>query len=470
MVCFRVLATFALAVACREPTRTASSTAGPTPGSAWPASPALTLRPHALSLQAPYAATDLAFLRQAIGKRSMVQLGESIHITDEFPRARLSIVRFLHEEMGFDVIAFEGSAIDAWLAEDAIYRSREPPAITARRAQTTAWFALWDTEPMLHVMEYVVASHATDSPLYLASFDLQPGNTRPFGGDAGAAIEALLDAISAYAPRPATAGSWASAMAPALDCWKSDPPGPARDVAARAIDQLDRWIVAAAPAVETKTSRAHASAMARIPAMLRARLEMCAEVAAANEKRTRVYQEARDRQNAKLAIALRDEVSRAHRVILWAHHSHVNHNTLGSNIPSMGQRLHEAMPDALYTIGLFAGSGTAMAVEDGACPPIQPTVLASIAKLGAETLLAGTATGDFFIDLRALDSTDTSLAAWFAPTMSRLEAAGRMPTVLARDFDAAVFVREVHAVELQSVPAAARAIMSLKCAAGGKVN
>jgi erythromycin esterase len=458
---FPILA--ALAVACREPTRTGTHTTGSATSGA-----AISLRPHPLSLHASYAATDLAFLRDAIGTRSIVQLGESIHITDELPRARLSIVRFLHEELGFDVIAFEGSAIEAWLAEDGIYRSTDEPAVTARRAQTTAWFALWDTEPMLEVMTYVVASHATDAPLYLASFDLQPGNTKPFSGHASAAIEALLDAIAAYAPRPA--GSWASTMAPALDCWKADPPAAAREAAARAIDQLDGWIVAAASAVAAKTSKAHASALARIPAMLRARLDMCAEVAAASEKRTRVYQEARDRQNAKLAIALRDEVSAAHRVILWAHHSHVNHNTLGTNIPSMGQHLHEALPDALYTIGLFAGSGAAMGVEDGACPPIQPRALAPLDKLGAETLLAHATTGDFFVDLHALDRTDASLAAWFSPTTSRLEATGQMPTILARDFDGAVFVREVHPVELQSVPAAMRAMMALKCAAGGTVN
>lgn len=368
------------------------------------------------------------------------------------------------------MLAFEGSAIDAWLAEDGIYHSSDSTRATARRARTIAWFALWDTEPMLAIMEYVVASHGTPSPLYVASFDLQPGNTKPFGGNESAALAALLDAIARYAPRPASARTWVSSIAPALSCWKESPSPTTRGAATAAIDAVARWIAVAGPIVATRTSKIHAAALERIPHMLRARIEMCTRVAAANDERARVYQESRDQENAKLAIALRDDVSPAHRVILWAHHSHVNHNTLGRNIQSMGQRLREIVPDALYTIGLFAGGGTAMAVDDEACPPIQPQTIAGFEKFGGESLLASASSGDYFINLAALDPGDRSLAPWFAPSTTRLEAAGQLSSVLARDFDGAVYIREVHYVELQSMPAAMRALMSLKCAAGGKVE
>ena len=111
-----------------------------------------------------------------------------------------------------------------------------------------------------------------------------------------------------------------------------------------------------------------------------------------------------------------------------------------------------------------------LTVDDGACPPIEPRTLYPIERYGAESLLASASRDDFFIDLRALPATDPTLAAWFAPTTSRLEATGQLPTVLANDFDGAVFVREVHSAELQSMPAAMRMLMALKCSTGGKVN
>jgi erythromycin esterase-like protein len=58
-------------------------------------------------------------------------------------------------------------------------------------------------------------------------------------------------------------------------------------------------------------------------------------------------------------MAIQNHVSASGKIILWAHHSHVNHASLGITAPSMGRSLLEMLGSKLYTIGLFAASGEA---------------------------------------------------------------------------------------------------------------
>ena len=128
-------------------------------------------RAVALDLDKPYAADDYKFLDHAIGSASIVQLGESLHITQEFPRIRVRFIEFLHEQLGFDTLALEGSLTQAWLAEESLYRS------DIGRAQELAWFRLWRTEPMRELMAYVYVTQSTATPLHLTSFDIEIGRS-----------------------------------------------------------------------------------------------------------------------------------------------------------------------------------------------------------------------------------------------------------------------------------------------------
>ncbi len=80
-----------------------------------------------LELDKPYAVDDYKFLDRAIGSAAIVQLGESLHITQEFPRVRLRLIQYLHEQLGFDTLALEGSLTQTWLAQETLYRAPDRP-------------------------------------------------------------------------------------------------------------------------------------------------------------------------------------------------------------------------------------------------------------------------------------------------------------------------------------------------------
>ena len=382
---------------------------------------------------APYAASSFGFLKEAVGDASIIELGESIHVTAEFPRARLRLVQYLHEALGFDVLALEGSLTQAWLAEEYLYRSSETVARRVERAQQLAWFKLWNTVEMRQLMAYVDASRGTEAPLYLTSFDVQTGASAEFGMTPSV-LEALFDSLEVFgnAPDlPLTRRELTARLAPVVQCpiGSSVGLGADKQPALAAVDALQRWIEYIAPTVTSKRPTAHVAALRLIPDNLRDHVTLCEHAS--------TWQRTRDELNAENALVLRNEVSLTHKIILWAHHSHVAYNSVGDRTPSMGQHIRERVGRSVYTIGLFAGGGRFLDVA-----PLSVHDLPAINKVGVERLLASAGERSYFINLLTLPTDDAS-AGWLLPQGSRMEGRWTRSTVLARDFDGAIYLQSV---------------------------
>lgn len=385
-----------------------------------------------MDVGAPYVASRFEFLSPAVGSASVVSLGESLHVTAEFPLARLGIVRFLHERLGFDVLALEGSETQAWLAQEYLYRT--PPGTDGRvvRAQQMAWFKLWNTAQMRELLGYVDASQRTSRPLYLASFDVQTGASAEFGLTP-AVLTSLVDRLESFGPieGPLTRDDLVRALTPVVQCQigGSGGLGPAQAPALTAINAIQRWVEAISPAVARERPAAHAAALRLIPDSLRDHVELC--------EHATTWQQTRDELNAENALMLRERVSATRKIILWAHHSHVSYNTTGGRIPSMGQHLRGRIGREIYTIGLFAGSGRFLDVA-----PLSVHALPGLNKVGVERLLDAVGTESYFVDVSALPTEDPR-AGWLVPQSSRMEGRWTRSTVLAKDFDGALYLRRV---------------------------
>lgn len=412
------------------------------------------LTPRPIDLNNPYKSADYGFLDGAVGDRPVVALGESIHVTQEMPKVRLNLVRYLHEEKGFDTLAFEGSLIDAWTAQEHAYASAAPLDQRAASFTREALFGLWQTAPMQEVVAYALSTQSGPHPLYLASFDLQPGSGRAYGGSAEDSLKAFVAALRTFDPgaQDQRSQGWISALGPALDC-KTPLTHPA------ALDELTAWIDGPVLAgMKDKRPATHLAALKLAPSMLRARLQHCDQWLAANRSIT-VYQQARDELNAKTVLALLDA---SPKLMLWAHHSHLNYNSLGRSIPSMGQHLKAALGEKIYTVGLFAFSGSAMdsSKADTAKGLAMISALAARplphdGRFSAERSLAGLSSQDFFVDLKDAPPD------WAAPRVSRLERDGQLPTALSKDFDAAILLHRVHGAELDFMAPGPRAVIRL---------
>jgi hypothetical protein len=302
---------------------------------------------------------------------------------------------------------------------------------------------------MAEVLAYANETQHTANPLYVTSFDMQTGSSAAFGNGEDV-MAALFDTLRAYGPPPnGDEAAWHSALAAVVHCHADPAAFDARRADATAsVAAIDEWIGAIADRVAAQRPAAHVQALRLIPDNLRQNIDLCTRAPRVDG----AYQQIRDELAAENVIALRDRVSVTHKIILWAHHSHVGYDSTGLNVPSMGEHLHARLGRGVYTIGLFAGRGRFIAAD-----LFGERALPSIRQFGVERMLAAVGGDAYFVDLRQLPSADPR-AGWLVEQSSRLEALGRRPTVLAKDFDGAVYVPRVHPAEL-SIPPTGRRLL-----------
>lgn len=110
--------------------------------------------------------TDLAFFKEVIGSKRVVMLGEMTHGDGSTFKAKARLIRFLHQEMGFDMIAWESGLYDchkAWTEIQAGTKGRE----AARNSINMLWSATSQVYPVFNYWDVDV------TPLELIGFDIQ---------------------------------------------------------------------------------------------------------------------------------------------------------------------------------------------------------------------------------------------------------------------------------------------------------
>src|SRR5688572_17431025 len=110
---------------------------------------------------------DLQFFKSILKDRRIVQLGESGHGVAEFNHAKVRLIKFLHQQMGFDVMAFESGLFEC-------YQANRTAAVNAAAATMRGCiFGVWHTDEVVPLFEYIKSTWNTDRPLLLAGFDTQ---------------------------------------------------------------------------------------------------------------------------------------------------------------------------------------------------------------------------------------------------------------------------------------------------------
>lgn len=110
---------------------------------------------------------DLEMLKPLLHDKRIVFLGESSHGAAEYSLAKTRLIQFLHQEMGYNVLAFESGMGNAMNAQGQIDKQ------TAKQTMKDAIFGVWWTKETLPLFEYAKKTQKTDKPLKLAGFDIQ---------------------------------------------------------------------------------------------------------------------------------------------------------------------------------------------------------------------------------------------------------------------------------------------------------
>ncbi len=285
--------------------------------------------------------SDLAFLDALVDGRRVVQLGESSHGVSEFNMTKVRLIKYLHEHLGYDVVAFESGLLSCFLANSV------PTERTPLETMKDSIYAVWQCEETLELFEYLNQTLETERPLTLAGFDYRYFKARPsFWRDIVACadstysqvVHSFVERLGAEADFGRIAALPDSRRQSYLDhfqglaqfldqhmeeirnCWQGDP---------------------LAPLVVRQAAMAEARFL--------------------NDYRSGEHDFAsRDSCMADNLEFLLDELYPDKKFIVWAHNGHIRHRgnaVVWYGFRSMGQNLAERRRHDLYTIGFFMGRG-----------------------------------------------------------------------------------------------------------------
>jgi erythromycin esterase len=355
--------------------------------------------------------SDLQPLRAAIGSARMVMLGEQSHGDGTTFLAKARLVAFLHQEMGFDVLAWESGMWD--VAQTWRQVQGGAPLLPASRRSV---FAIWTgSEQVLPTLDYVASTLGSARPLEMAGFDLQftgtlardsmhllteafarrIGSAVPDDAEWPAARETLRELASNlhYAAKPS-----ADAQARLLRLLASL----RADAVARG--SADRDAVFWAQVLESVD--AHARAVWAAPV----------------NQNTPEASNARDTQMGRNLVWLANVWYPGRKIIVWAASSHIAREA-GPLTTSDGQRPYQdswtvhmggeayaVLGAQMYTIGFTAGTGSFGWFG------VAPTPLAAPRAGSLEAYMAQAGMTNAFVDFRSAPAGGEWLHnAWMRP-------------------------------------------------------
>ena len=264
---------------------------------------------------------DLQPLKKVIGDAQIVMLGEISHGDGTSFLAKSRLLKFLHQQMNFDVLVFESGFYDMSKAWESIRQGQEPVAAVQR-----SMMGVWRRSPQVtSLLNYVGTSAKSLRPLALAGFDMQPHAIST------ASLLSELDALTArlgIASDVTTPGSPARAIAVNLltNKYYGKPAIPLPDTSARksfsdGLDVLRERLASAA----TATTEAETGFWRQVLlSSLKSYAEMVWSYREFGEKDPNWSAfNARDKQGADNLLWLADHQYRGKKLIVWGATMHL---------------------------------------------------------------------------------------------------------------------------------------------------
>ncbi|MDD8027714.1 MAG: erythromycin esterase family protein, partial [Acidobacteriota bacterium] len=314
--------------------------------------------------------SDLEPLRKAIGDRRIVMLGEATHGDGATFAAKTRLIRFLHERMGFDVLAFESGLYDmrrAWWA----LRAGENPVQAVSLGIDEIWSASRQTQPL---WSYIADQLKTSHPLELSGFDMQ------FTGNASPAYLLMdLGEYLAGAGLPPDAAGAAARVMNALELMLKDPSFIVNGSAFKNVKPEDQAaVLIAAHDLAEALGLLHPSDEAGLferdfwIQFLKSGaeyLEQSWHINIASLEKTAMdwASSHRDRQMGENFLWLAKRAYPGRKIIVWAATSHIiRHRDFIMNAYDpmilLGDWIHRAMGPEVYALGFTAYQGRSGAV------------------------------------------------------------------------------------------------------------
>jgi erythromycin esterase len=116
-------------------------------------------------IEISYDTGEFPFLKDILKDKRVVFIGENVHGASEFQELKTSLIKYLHQEMNFEVIAFESGMAETTSA----YSSDLTPIDTMRKSL----YPVWHTNEILELFTYIEHQKELEQPLIFTGIDNQ---------------------------------------------------------------------------------------------------------------------------------------------------------------------------------------------------------------------------------------------------------------------------------------------------------
>ncbi len=288
---------------------------------------------------------DFSAIKKAIGNRRIVALGESTHGSGTYYHLKSELVKYLHKEMGFEVLAMESGLGDTYLAYANI------DTLSGKQLRDYSVFGNFRANEANGLFDYIKSQQDSPSPLNYIGYDTQASSEFLFGQLKKILADydqELSDSLSTRMFSYQRAYGF-GANNDSVNYTKH------QNIFTATSNTARRYLEEHKAAIMAK----HHLSDITFKVMVRSLAMFSASYNLSYTDRWNGYALRDSLMVANFEWLLR-EVYPNKKVIVWAHNGHVEKGaTENGYMKSMGHFLKEQHPDDYYTIGLFAYSGVA---------------------------------------------------------------------------------------------------------------
>ena len=348
---------------------------------------------------------DLMPLVERIGQSRIVMLGEQTHGDGATFVAKSRLVRFLHQVMGFDVLAWESGLFDCLQVDSALHSTQPLEDAIAKGI-----FGIWGrTQQVRPVFEYVRSTYSSAHPLEVAGFDAQ------FSASSSPDVyrKALLNFFDNADPQVLSIGQRTNLEA-AL--------GRLKDLGKLTPEERKEFLAAVHGTLSSISTSHECLRRSHSTREIAFQVQMLKNLPVLLEKETLLSankgnlgsvldNNGRDRQMAENLIWLAKERYPDRKIIVWAASFHIMRkspsiDTSESKLPpgreptykglvTMGDTVCERLGDEVYTVGFTAYQGKFGSAE-------RPREVATAPDGSLDALLHQVGAPYLFLDFRSL--------------------------------------------------------------------
>jgi erythromycin esterase len=319
--------------------------------------------------------SDLVALKLAIGQSRIVLLGEQTHGEGSTFLAKTRLIKMLHEQMGFEVLAFESGMYDC----TRIWENMQQGGQLSKEAIGSLFYMYATSRQMLPLFSYMQREMKGSRPLVLAGFESQHTGRKAIT-DLFRELESFLKAGYPEAGHFETADSnWSVFRRLSLAMFASRDFRPAEKEKKTFFNELSLLKnILGEERGPVGRMTASSGFWYQVACSIESQALRYWQLTASNEMAVR------DRQMAENLIWLAEKAYPEKKIIVWAHNVHIARNVPWSERPMqpvtgethvfipMGVTIQDHFGASAYCIGFSGSNGSYMNYINDAITTVNP--------------------------------------------------------------------------------------------------